>query len=80
VTRSGVEHYMQGDYERTGQTYADAHQAGNRFPVIYNRHNEATGTTESLILSGHHRATKALLRGEQLRSIVVSGGYGPWKD
>ena len=76
LTRGGVQHYMSDkSYEETGATYADQEKVGNRFPVIYSR-AEAGGVTRNVILSGHHRATKALLRGENLRAIVVPGQEG----
>ena len=70
VTRSGVQHYASGEYDRTGETYADQHKAVNRFPVVYSRDD---GT--NILLSGHHRATAALLQGRPLRAINPSGGY-----
>ena len=73
VTKPGVQHYMSDDYTKTGAVFADADQAGNKTPVVYVR----SGTrTEAVILSGHHRATAALLRGEPLEAIVVEGGWG----
>ncbi len=66
VTSEGVHHYMGTDYERTGRTFADQHEAGNRFPVVY---TDTQGRNK--ILSGHHRATAALLQGKQLRAINV---------
>lgn len=48
----------------------DTHQSGNKRPVVYDRN----GT--HLILSGHHRAAAALLRGEQFDAVVVHGGFG----
>jgi hypothetical protein len=71
VTRSGVEYYSGQEYDRTGETFADNEKAGNRFPVVYSR-NDGT----NIILSGHHRATAALLQGRPLRAINPSGGYG----
>lgn len=71
VTRGGVEHYASGEYDRTGETFADKEKAGNRYPVVYSRDD---GT--NLLLSGHHRATAALLQGRPLRAINPSGGYG----
>lgn len=76
LTRPGVEHYMTDpSYDATGATYADSEKIGNRYPVIYSR-QESSGATRNIILSGHHRATKALLRGENLRAIVVPGQEG----
>ena len=66
VTRAGTSYYMGDEYRKTGQTFADMNQAGNRFPVVY---SHASGVNR--ILSGHHRATAALLRGEQFRAINI---------
>lgn len=71
VTRAGVRHYSGGDYDRTGETFADKDKPGNRYPVVYSRDD---GT--NILLSGHHRATAALLQGRPLRAINPSGGYG----
>jgi hypothetical protein len=62
VTRAGVSHYMQSD-----EVYKDKDQAGNRTPVVYEHRDQRA------ILSGHHRATKALLQGEQFHAVVVKG-------
>lgn len=65
ITREGVSHYMGDEYKKTGQTFRDMDQAGNRFPVVYNRGGQ------NKLLSGHHRATAALIRGEQFRGIYI---------
>lgn len=75
VTSEGVKHYMSGEYERTGRTFADQHVAGNRMPVVYEREN-TQGVKTNVILSGHHRAAAALVQGKNLRAIVVKGGWG----
>ena len=62
-----VRYYMdRGGYDLTGRTARDAHQVGNMFPTIYVRPNDQWD-----ILSGHHRATASLLRGEALRARVI---------
>lgn len=66
VTQEGVSHYMGTEYQRTGKTFADQHVEGNRFPVVY---TDDRGRNK--LLSGHHRATAALLQGKQLRAIHV---------
>jgi hypothetical protein len=66
LTRAGVQHYLGSD-----EVYKDQHQAGNQKPVVYNRNGE------HMILSGHHRAARSLLRGEQFDAIVATGDYGP---
>ena len=70
ITRQGVDYYMGDEYEQTGTTFADQGDAGNRFPMVYNRE----GT--NMILSGHHRAAAAVLKGESLRANFVEGGWG----
>jgi hypothetical protein len=65
VTRAGVEHYMSGKFEETGQTFADQHNVGNQFPFVVTKPRSAGGH-EHLIISGHHRATAALLQGRKL--------------
>ena len=72
VTRQGVRYYMSEEYKRTGLTYADRDQAGNRVPVLA-RFPDGT----LLILSGHHRAVAALLAGEMLHANVFDQ---PWID
>ena len=71
ITRGGVEYYMGDEYKQTGTTYAEQHNPGNRFPVVYEREGV------NMLLSGHHRASAALLRGEPLRARKVAGGWGP---
>lgn len=66
LRRDVVRHYMSSD-----EVYADKHQAGNQTPVVYDRNGQ------HLILSGHHRAARSLLRGEQFDAIVVHGDFGP---
>lgn len=75
VTRDGVQHYL----GNPSQTYADAnnmagaHSVGNRHPVVY----ETDDGAERVIMSGHHRATAALLSGQMLQAKVVKG---PWAN
>lgn len=66
VTSEATHYYMGDKYRETGTTFADQHQAGNKQPVVY---TDAQGRNK--ILSGHHRATSALLRGEQFHAINV---------
>ena len=72
ITRVATQHYMQGDHHETGETYADQGNVGNAHPVIYQRDDGV-----NLILSGHHRAAKALFKGHPLRARVVRGGMEP---
>lgn len=67
VTKEGVDYYMGTAYKKTGRTFADQGNAGNRFPVIY---TDTQGRNK--LLSGHHRATAALLRGEQFKALHVT--------
>ena len=66
IIREHVNYYMGKEYERTGRTAADPHNIGNKYPTIYVR---PSGQWD--ILSGHHRATAALLKGEALRARVI---------
>ena len=68
VTKVPVRFYMRpgNDYERTGVPFADPGQEGNQRPVVY-----VFGDGTKLILSGHHRAVAALLKGEPLNAIRV---------
>lgn len=65
VTRAGVAHYLGGKFEETGETFADKHNVGNQFPFVVSKPRPAGGH-EHVIISGHHRATAALLRGRKL--------------
>lgn len=65
VVRAGVEHYLGDTFERTGQTFADQGNVGNQFPFVVTKHGD-TDNPEHLIISGHHRATAALLQGKKL--------------
>lgn len=71
ITRGGVDYYMGDEYEKTGTTFADQGNAGNRFPVVYEREGV------NVLLSGHHRATAALLQGRPLPARRVVGPWGP---
>lgn len=78
VTRQGVEYYQGDKYALTGDTYADKSNVGNRFPVAYKRPTMADPTqTETVLLSGHHRATAALLNGKPIKGILLEGGRPP---
>ena len=71
VTRAGVQHYMSDEYRTTGGLYRDAHQLGNQTPMVYHREDGV-----SLLLSGHHRATAALLADQPFNAIHVHGPFG----
>ena len=69
VTRSGVKYYMGDHYSKTGKTYADEYNPGNAHPVVYDRNDGS----ERILLSGHHRAVAALLKGTPLPARRVQG-------
>lgn len=70
VTRAGVSHYLSSQqWEHTGQTFADQGNVGNRYPVVYRRARDG----QDILLSGHHRAAAALMRGTPLRTRIVEG-------
>jgi hypothetical protein len=66
VTQEGTSYYMGDTYRKTGQTFRNMDQPGNRFPVVY---TDTQGRNQ--IISGHHRATADLLNGRQLRAIHI---------
>jgi hypothetical protein len=68
LSRQGVEYYMGDEYNQTGRTFADQNNVGNTRPVVYHK-----GDGRNLLLSGHHRAGAALLRGEQFNAQHVFG-------
>lgn len=72
LTTSGLEHY----FNHSGSDFADLYDKtrgpSNLLPLVY-RSTDA-GYPHDILLSGHHRATTALLRGQQLRARVVRGG------
>jgi hypothetical protein len=68
ITRGGVEYYMGDEYANTGRTFADQNNVGNTRPVVYHKSDG-----RSLLLSGHHRATAALLQGEQFNAHHIFG-------
>jgi hypothetical protein len=61
VTASGVKHYL----DDPSSLYADQTSAGNAHPIVYIRRGSKN------LLSGHHRAAAALLRGVPMKAIVV---------
>jgi hypothetical protein len=71
LTRQGVDYYMNNDYARTGETFADKGNAGNRYPVVYSREDGV-----NMLLSGHHRGSAALLQGKQFPVRRVEGPWG----
>jgi 2'-5' RNA ligase len=73
IQRAALQHYMGDDYKRTGQTYADPANKGNKHPVVYTYNHPVTGEEHHMLLSGHHRATAALLKGEMLHARQIRG-------
>lgn len=69
IVRHHLDYYMGRNFDLTGQTSADQGNVGNRFPVILHRPSR----NQNVILSGHHRATAALLKGVPLRALRVEG-------
>jgi hypothetical protein len=79
ITNAGLHYYM---HERgnSEETYADKGNIGNRHPVVYTRDPNPLNPRQGqqhVLLSGHHRAAAALLKGEPLRCVHV---HGPWGD
>ena len=66
VTHGGMYHYLN---DTTGSLYADQFQASNQFPAIF----EDADTGERRILTGHHRATAALIQGNPVLARLVRG-------
>jgi hypothetical protein len=77
IQRGALEHYMGDEYHHTGRTYADQHNPGNKHPVVYSYPHPVDGTEHHVLLSGHHRATAALLRGEPLLAREIKGSLIP---
>lgn len=73
LVRAAAKHYLDGDHHKTGETYENSGNVGNKHPVVF--HDNDTG--ERTILSGHHRAFRALAKGEPLRAKVVRGRRTP---
>ena len=65
LVRGGVAHYLTGEFERSGRTFADTHNVGNQFPFVVTKPHPTLGH-EHVIISGHHRAAAALLQGRRL--------------
>lgn len=65
ITHGGVQHYMSGSQG----LYADKDNPGNALPFVYV--HKDTGVNR--LLSGHHRATSALLQGRPLVARYAVG-------
>ena len=66
LLRAGVAFYLEVEYRRSGRTYADRMDPGNKYPIVHARDGAL------VVLSGHHRAAAALLQGIHLRARVVT--------
>lgn len=73
VTQRGMQYYMQegNDYQRAGVPFADQDNVGNRVPVIY----QHEGLGRRYVLTGHHRATAAILKGQPVRGLLIKGSH-----
>lgn len=69
VTREGVAHYLGPQFHENQTLFADKDNAGNAHPTVYQRDRDQG----QMILSGHHRATAALLNGKMLDARVIKG-------
>ena len=74
VTRGGVKHYMEGGLDY-GKSQGD-NRLGNDVPRVYHRLDD----DHQFLLSGHHRAAAALLRGEPLHAMMIKGPWGPERN
>lgn len=70
VTREGVSHYLEGREGTYGETQGD-HRLGNDLPRVYNREDG-----QKLLLTGHHRAAAALIKGTPLKAVTINGPWG----
>ena len=68
ITSSAMRFYMKDEDKEKGETAADQNNIGNKYPFVYKRSDG-----QNIILSGHHRATRALLRGEPLMALTAEG-------
>lgn len=76
ITHGGLAHYMgEGGrhYDEGGPTYADQHDPGNHFPIVRTRKSRSPNqpTYVHEMLSGHHRALRATLMGQQFEARWV---------
>lgn len=72
IIRSALKHYQDPKNTETNTTFESGHNVGNAYPVVYEHENG-----DQVILSGHHRAAKALFAGHPLRARIVRGGRPP---
>jgi len=69
LTSAGVEHYFRNGEE---QLFDKSRGPSNVHPIVYRSTDPSY--PHDILLSGHHRAASALLHGQQLRALVVTGG------
>ncbi len=69
LLRQHVKSYMDGTRDQDAQDS----RLGNDVPRVYHR----TDDDQKIILSGHHRAAAALLKGEPFHAKIIRGGWGP---
>jgi hypothetical protein len=77
LIRPAFDWYLGDTYRRTGVTYADPYNLGNRFPFVYRRAEAGGRPPTSMILTGHHRSAAAWATGRPLLARVVDGPWGP---
>lgn len=65
VTSAGLDHYLSDDYARTGRLHDNSRGPSNDHPIVVHWNDRR------YLLSGHHRATAALLRGMPFPARVV---------
>ena len=70
LNRKRAEYYLSDAWETTGRTAADPLAAQNRTPIVI---TDALGRL--VIVTGHHRALAALIRGRTLRCL--RGSFAP---
>lgn len=66
VTHAGMRHYLT---DTTGELFDQRYSVSNQFPAIF----EDLDSGERKILTGHHRAAAALIKGEPLAARLVRG-------
>lgn len=72
LTTAGVEHYYRQQHPDNADLFDKTRGPSNLTPIVY-RSTDPT-YPHDILLSGHHRATSALLHGRQFRALVVQGG------
>lgn len=71
LTSTGLEHYFGAkDFDQLHDT---TRGASNLHPIVYHLERPRQEAM-NVLLSGHHRAATALMRGNPLKALVVRGG------